>query len=79
MAEIYEETVPSYVQRIPGLDDPMNYNDVKREIIAVEKEIEQFKAKDATGEVTFRAYYVENTNAKLRAFSTAGSGCVLEL
>ena len=78
MAEIYEETVPSYVQRIPGLDDPMNYDDVKREIIAVEKEIEQFKAKDATGKVTFRAYYVENTNAKLRAFSAADTGYVLE-
>ncbi len=56
MAEVWNEAAPSYLKLIPGLDDPLNYNDVKREIIAVEKEIAEFKAKDATGEITFNAW-----------------------
>ena len=77
MAEIYEEAVPSYVQLIPGLDDPLNYDDVKREIIAVEHEIEQFKAKDATGKITFKAYYVENQKSRFRTLARS-EGYTLE-
>ena len=67
MAETYEETVPSYIQLIPGLDDPFNYDEIKKEIIAVENEIKQFKTKDATGKTTFRAYVVRNDSSALRA------------
>ncbi|MGN1418891.1 MAG: leucine-rich repeat protein [Acutalibacteraceae bacterium] len=67
MAEAYEETMPSYMQLIPGLDDPFNYDDIKREIIAVENEIAEFKAKDATGEVTFKAWVERNEAATFSA------------
>ena len=66
-AEVWEELMPSYLQVLPGLDDPFNYDQVKREIIAVEKEIAEFKAKDATGEVTFRAWVERNEPASFSA------------
>ncbi len=52
----YEELVPWYVQLIPGLDDPMDMEEAIKYIQATEKEITKLKAKDATGEVTFRAW-----------------------
>lgn len=67
MAEVYDECVPSYIQLIPGCDDPLNYDDIKREIIAVENEIAEFKAKDATGNVTFKAWVERNEAATFSA------------
>ena len=66
MAEMFADISGSYAV-IPGVDDPINYDDIKRELIAVERELKEFQAKDATGEVTFRAYYVENQQKKSRA------------
>ena len=66
MAEMYADASGSFAL-IPGIDDPVNYDDIKRELIAIEKEVKEFQAKDATGEVTFRAYYIENQQSKSRA------------
>ncbi len=79
-AEVWDKGVSDNVgllNLIPGVDDPFNYDEIKRNIIATEKEIENFQAKDATGEVRFKAYYVENKNSRLRS-AIAGNGYTLE-
>ena len=62
MGEVYDESIPWYVRLIPGLDDPFNTDEAIAYIQATEKEIAQFKAKDATGDVTFTARVERNTS-----------------
>lgn len=61
MGEVYDEEMPWYLQLIPGLDDPFNQEEAIKYIQATENEIAQVKAKDATGDVTFKAW-VERSN-----------------
>ncbi len=72
LGEVYSDAVPSYLQLISGVDDPFNTEEAKNYIIATEKEIAQFKAKDATGKVTFRAWIERSeTGAKARTSSVS--------
>ncbi|MBQ3006387.1 MAG: leucine-rich repeat protein [Clostridia bacterium] len=64
-SEYYNEVKEWYYSLIPGMDDPFNYEQVKQEIWAVEDEIAAFKAKDATGNVTFNAWVEESDNANV--------------
>ena len=59
-AEVYDELMPDYLKLLPGLDDPMNKEEAIRYIQATEDEIALIKAKDATGEVTFRSWVVRS-------------------
>ncbi len=60
LGEVYDEAMPWYLQLIPGLDDPFNQDAAIQYIQATENEIAQFKAKDATGKVTFKAWVERN-------------------
>lgn len=64
MSEIYDEAMPDYIQLIPGLDDPFNKDDAVSYIKATENEIAKFKAKAATGDVTFRAWVESSKTMK---------------
>ena len=77
MGEIYEESVPWYMQLIPGLDDPLHREEAIKYIQATENEISKVKAKDATGKVTFKAWIERNSASdhalqKVTPFSDAG-------
>ena len=56
------ESLPyhQYFHLIPGADDPFTKNDAIKYIQATEEEIERVKAKDATGEVQFKAWIERN-------------------
>lgn len=71
MGEIYDESMPWYLQLIPGLDDPFNQDEAIGYIKATENEIAQFKAKDATGDVTFKAWV--ECNESIQNISTFAS------
>jgi len=76
LGEVYDEAMPWYLQLIPGLDDPFNQDAAIQYIQATENEIAQFKAKDATGNVTFKAWVERNeatTFGLLRATSKSGT------
>jgi chemotaxis protein histidine kinase CheA len=45
--------MPSPLQLIPGLDDPLGKEEAIKYIQATEQEIKEFQAKDSTGEITF--------------------------
>ena len=60
LGKVYDENMPWYLQLIPGLDDPFNTDAAIKYIQATENEIAQFKAKDATGNVTFKAWVERN-------------------
>ena len=79
MGQIYSEFMPGYFQMIPGLDDPFNYDEAVRTIKATENEIALFKAKDATGEVKYKAWIVENDMQSVygRATKSAVSNFVI--
>ncbi len=72
LGQAYDESMPWYLQLIPGLDDPFNREAAIQYIQATENEIEQFKAKDATGEVTFKAW-VERNDVETARLLTAAS------
>jgi len=72
MGEIYDESMPWYLQLIPGLDDPFNQDEAIGYIKATENEIAQFKAKDATGDVTFKAWVESNESVQnISTFASA--------
>ncbi len=54
--ETYDSSMPSYLKLIPGIDDPLNYDDAVKYIQATEDEIALVKAKDATGEIKFKCW-----------------------
>ena len=60
VSEAYDQTVPSILQILPGLKNPIDNEQVSKEIIATENKIKEFQAKSATGDVTFKAYVVRN-------------------
>ncbi len=62
-AEVYDSAVPGFFMLIPGLDDPFGKEEAIRYIQATEDEIAKVKAKDATGEVTFKAWVVTKTRS----------------
>ena len=64
MADAYEDAMPNYMKLIPGLDDPFNREEAIRYIQATEEEISFVKAKDATGNVTFRCWIERSSGAK---------------
>ena len=72
--EAYEETMPSYLQLIPGLDDPFNKDEAIQYIQATEDQIAQIKAKDATGDVTFRVELIRNNERQSLSLASADSG-----
>lgn len=72
------DEVSSYLQLIPGIDNPENYVDRDTSVIAVQNEKEQFKAKDATGTVKFTAYYVPAASYSLRNRSVSAENYTLE-
>lgn len=72
------DEVSSYLQLIPGIDNPENYVDRDTSVIAVQNEKEQFKAKDATGTVKFTAYYVPAASYSLRNRSVSAEKYTLE-
>lgn len=74
---VYEELVPWYVQLIPGLDDPLDMEEAVKYIQATEKEIIKFKAKDATGEVTFRAWVEKSSSAYMMRTSSATEDLII--
>ena len=63
VSEGYSEFVPSYVLLIPGMDDPYDKEEAIKYIQATEGEIEKFKAKDTSGEVTFTAWIERSFSA----------------
>lgn len=68
----------SYLQLIPGIDNPENYTGSFDTVTAVQNEKEQFKAKDATGTVKFTAYYVPAASYSLRNRSVSAENYTLE-
>ena len=62
-------SIPYYPMLSPFLDDPINTDDAYAYIKATENEIAQFKAKDATGNVNFKAYIVPNNQNEKRLLS----------
>ncbi len=74
--DVYNKSIPWYLKLIPGLDDPLNYEDAVKYIQATEDEIALVKAKDATGEIKFKCWVesadTENTS-KLRTRGASDS------
>ncbi len=60
LGDVYDKNVPGLMQLLVGVDDPFNTDEALEYIKATEKEITQFKAKDATGKVTFKAWIERN-------------------
>ena len=79
-ADLIKGMLPSYIFLIPGANSALSAEDAKREIIAVEKEITRFKARSASGDVTYKAYVVRNTQTQsmmLRSVSALSDGFIL--
>ena len=79
-ADLIKGMLPSYIFLIPGANSALSAEDAKREIIAVEKEITRFKARSASGNVTYKAYVVRNTQTQsmmLRSVSALSDGFIL--
>ncbi len=78
-AQMYDDLMPGYTHLMPGLDDPFNYDEVVRVIQATEDEIALFKAKDATGEVSYKAWVEPNStkNTYSRMVKTEESAFIL--
>ena len=79
-ADLIKGMLPSYIFLIPGTSSALSAEDAKREIIAVEKEITRFKARSASGDVTYKAYVVKNTQTQsmmLRSASALSDGFIL--
>ena len=58
------DQLPWYLHLIPGVDDNLNTDDAKEYIRATENEITRVQAKDASGEITWKAYIVKKESAK---------------
>ncbi len=72
MAEYWKDNFSGIIPKLAGIDDPFDYDSIKRDIIAIENEVKQYKAKDTTGTVKFKAYVVKNSaSAKLRSIFAA--------
>ncbi|MDY4254585.1 MAG: leucine-rich repeat protein [Oscillospiraceae bacterium] len=79
-SDLIKGMLPSYIFLIPGANSALSAEDAKREIIAVEKEITRFKARSASGDVTYKAYVVRNTQTQsmmLRSVSALSDGFIL--
>ena len=79
-ADLIKGMLPSYIFLIPGANSALSAEDAKREIIAVEKEITRFKARSASGDVTYKAYVVRNIQTQsmmLRSASALSDGFIL--
>lgn len=78
-AQMYDDLMPGYTHLMPGLDDPFNYDEAVRVIQATEDEIALFKAKDATGEVSYKAWVEPNSpkNTYSRMVKTEESAFIL--
>ncbi|MBE5874618.1 MAG: hypothetical protein E7287_09480, partial [Lachnospiraceae bacterium] len=78
MGEGYEEIVPWYIRLVPGLDDPFGKKEAIKYIQATEKEIEEFKAKDSSGEVKFKVYVTKSSPYSERLFKAAPADSEIE-
>ena len=73
-ADIIKGAIPSYFFLIPGVSNNLSVDEAKQEIAVVENEIEQFKAKSATGDIKYKVYVVRNEDmSKSKAIQTCAA------